>query len=98
MSATIISRNKTSDNKTLQVWSDGDLTQALGYTLKGGRLGSVSVASMVAGEACLFDWAEMPSLLKAAKLLVARKGDQLTPGNLRKLAHKLAEAASSSAV
>lgn len=87
--ATVIKTSKTSDNKTFQVWSDGHVTQALGYYWQGTRKLPRDVALMVAGEVCLFDAKEVPTLLQVAKKL-ARKGS-FDPGQLRAAASKALE-------
>lgn len=90
---TVIKTSKTSDNKTFQVWSDGHVTQALGYYWKGTRkLPTLEVALTVAGEVCLFAAEEVPTLLQVAKKL-ARKGS-FNPGQLRAVASKALEVAS----
>lgn len=88
---TIIKTSKTSDNKTFHVWSDGVVTQALGYFWQGTRKLPLPAALIVAGEVCLFEADEIPALLKVAKKL-ARKGS-FNPGDLRAAASKLLGAA-----
>lgn len=81
----IISRKKTYDNKTVLVWSDGVITQALGIYYPGrgvqGKL-HASYALMIAEEACLFNASEMPDLIRAGRKL----GNNITPHLLRVLA------------
>jgi hypothetical protein len=86
----VIARKLTADGKSVLVYEDGDLTQALGFYFRGVRVvRDVTRSLLIANEACLFDAREMPHLIRAANKL-ARKG-QLQPGNLRALAAKLAK-------
>jgi len=85
---TVIAHRKTADNKSFLVWEDGEVTQALGYFWPGIRKLPVGLALIVADEVCLYDAAEVPALLKAARKL--NKTAPFTPGELRALAHELA--------
>lgn len=85
MDSEIIARRRTYDGRTVLLWSDGALTSGMGGYVRGGRL-EVGVAWLVADEAALFTWEELPGLVKAAKRL-AKRGRPFLPGDLRKAAH-----------
>lgn len=77
----------TSDIKTVIVWSDGDLTGALGQRFPGAKVQkNLALSLLIADEATLFDAREMGCLIKAANTL-AKKGEVLRD-DLRQLAHK----------
>lgn len=78
MADTIASR-KTHDGKAIYLWSDGDVTWALGYSIRGVRLprdGDLTVGWAVLGEVEIVDAADVPLLVKAAQ-----KGG--SPGEIR---------------
>ncbi len=85
---TIIARRSTSDGKHVCLWSDGLLTWAMGYFIKGaarprtesGRNEALRAGWLVLGDVELYDAAEVPTLVRAARLTV--KGDGL-PGTMR---------------
>lgn len=84
-----ITRKLTADGKTVVVYEDGDLTAAMGFYFKGARVQkNVSLSLLIAEEACLFDASEMGALIRAANI-VAKKGGNVLPGDVRALAHKL---------
>jgi hypothetical protein len=68
--AKIIARRKTSDGHLVHLWSDGDLTWALGRAIRGVRLprnGDLTVGWAVLGEVELYDASEVLALIKAAQ-------------------------------
>jgi hypothetical protein len=68
--ANIIASQKTADDKTLYLWSDGDLTWGLGRAIKGVRLprkGDLTLGFLVLGELSVYDASEVPQLVKAAQ-------------------------------
>jgi hypothetical protein len=86
MADTIASR-ETHDGKRIYLWSDGDLTWALGYAIRGVRLprdGDLSVGWAVLGEVEIVDAADVPLLVKAAQ-----KGGR--PGEIRTRFHAMVQ-------
>lgn len=72
---TTIARRTTFDGKALVLWSDGRLTQAMGYAIKGigqprteeGEELALRAAWLVLDDAAIYDLAEVPRLFRAAK-------------------------------
>lgn len=67
-----IRRARTADNQTLILWSDGQITRALGLTIKGigtprNTRAALKAASMVMGDAELYDMSEIAELFKCAR-------------------------------
>jgi hypothetical protein len=86
MADTIASR-ETHDGKRIYLWSDGDITWALGYSIRGVRLprdGDLSVGWAVLGEVEIVDAADVPLLVKAAQ-----KGGR--PGEIRARFHAMVQ-------
>jgi hypothetical protein len=85
----VIARRSTSDGKHVCLWDDGQLTWALGYSIKGGmnpktdeqRDRARTVGRLVLGEVELFTAAEVSELIAAARWAAARDG---LPGTVRK--------------
>lgn len=75
-----VKRTATFDSKTVIVWDNGTVTDALGRTWTNHRALSVGEALMVADVATLFDAAEMPAIVAAAHKLTKRGA--LLPGDL----------------
>lgn len=87
MPETIATRT-TWDGRTITVEDDGNLY--LGHrTPTRHRPLDVPTALLVAGEAALFDAAELPSLIEAAHRLRRKTGRNVLPGALRALASRL---------
>jgi hypothetical protein len=88
-SAVEIARRSTADGKHVCLWSDGALTWALGYTIKGSAQPRTSAARdqalragwLVLGDVCLYDASEVTALIKAARWAAARDG---LPGTMRR--------------
>lgn len=82
--AEIIARRTTSDGKIVTLWSDGDLTFALGRGIPGLRFPrsalGLKAGWLVMGEVELYDASEVAPLAKAA-LESAKRGE--LPGELR---------------
>lgn len=86
----VIARRQTSDGKTLQIWSDGDLTWAFHSVSGIGRPRTESArreyqraAWLVAGDACIHESEDIADLFRAALAAVrTRKG---LPGDMRQL-------------
>lgn len=78
----LVATRRTADGKSVQLWSDGQVTWGLGYGMRGvGRARYYSVRQrnlqagwIVIGDVELYDAAEVPALVRAA-----RKG-MLQPG------------------
>ena len=85
---TIIARRSTADGKHVCLWSDGLLTWAFGYHIKGAarprtqaaREQAFTAAWLVLGDVELYDADEIPTLVKAARWAAARDG---LPGTMR---------------
>jgi hypothetical protein len=77
----VVARRKTYDGKTVKFWGDGAMTSGMGGYVRGGRLPQ-SMIGIVAGEVELYDWDELPCLIKVAKRLGKRKRPVL-PGTFR---------------
>lgn len=78
-----VARRETSDGVTLQLWSDGSVTYALGIYIKGTKSARTSYQSsknLEAGHLLfsvveLYDFKEVPQLLKSARKAVRQKSD-----------------------
>lgn len=81
----VVARRSTSDGKHVLMWQDGSLTWALGYAIKGAPRGGSEfarrVGMLVLGEVCLYEAAEVPSLVAAARHVAQRSG---LPGDVRR--------------
>jgi len=75
-------RRTTADGRDLHFYPDGSITGAMGYYLRGVRKIPISVSRWLSGDACLFDWDELPTVLKTARDLHKRNPDAL-PGDYR---------------
>lgn len=70
-----IARRATADGKHVLAWSDGQMTWALGCAIKGSprprnadqQRRALAAAQLVLDDVCLFDAAEVPALIKAAR-------------------------------
>jgi hypothetical protein len=79
---TIIARRSTSDGKHVCLWSDGLLTWAFGFRIRGAarprteqdRGQAFMAAWLVLGDVELYDADEIPTLVKAARWAAARDG------------------------
>lgn len=80
MKTAAVKHSATYDNKTVIVWDNGDVTDAIGRTWTNHRALSVGEALVIADVATLFDAAEMPVIVAAAHKL-AKRG-VLLPGDL----------------
>lgn len=86
MASQKISSKRTADGKTVEVWLNdngtANVSSSAGISWTGGWIALTPAdALLVAGEASLFDAAEMPHLIRAAAKL-AKRGTIL-PGELR---------------
>ena len=75
-----VSQYKTYDGVSVILWSDGDLTDRLGRGISRVHL-PFWAAAVVAHEVAIFDWEELPLLIKNAKKL--SKNGTLSPATLR---------------
>lgn len=91
--AEVIARGETSDGMAVLLWSDGDLTGALGVRIKGAwrkgrseaqRAERVRAGFVLMGELCLFDRSELPALIEASRWAARSDG---CPGQVRERAH-----------
>lgn len=85
---------KTSDDKTVQVWADGDLTGSLGLRFTTVNycplpVRDIALSTLIAEEACLFASNEMWALIKAGREL--SKAAPVLPGALRARAVRILE-------
>jgi hypothetical protein len=88
MAEQVISRGVTADGKHIILWADGSLTWALGYAIRGAWMKPKPAKQeearragwLLLGDAVLYDAAEIPDLVKAARWAVARDA---TPGAMR---------------
>lgn len=98
-----IARRSTSNGKHVLLWSDGSLTWALGYAIKGSafpktveqRVRALAAGWLVLGEVEAHDAADVGSLIAAARKVTAKNLGAL-PGDVRDemaAARKRAEAA-----
>lgn len=84
----VIARRRTFDGKAVCLWSDGTLSWALGYQIKGAwmrprenrRVVALAAGWLVIGDVEIFDAADVPKLAKAARWAVERDG---LPGTMR---------------
>lgn len=84
----IIARRATADGKHVYLWSDGSLTWALGFSIRGSarprnaaqRHRALKAGWLVLGEVCLYDANEVTRLVQAARWAADR--DNL-PGTMR---------------
>ncbi len=84
----VVARRSTADGKSVLLWSDGSLTWAHGYVIKGsanprsaaGRELALKAGWLIAGEVCLHDADDVPDLIAAARWTAARDG---LPGTVR---------------
>lgn len=84
----VIVSKRTSDNKPVLVFDDGDITQVTGIYFPGVRVRKdLTLSLLIAEEACLFEASEMHALIRAANTLA--KNGAVLPGELRALACKL---------
>lgn len=89
-----IGRRLTADGKSVLLWSDGSLTWALGYAIKGSafprtadqRRRALVAGWLVIGEVCLRNADEVSDLVKAARWVAERSG---LPGDVRKRFHAM---------
>lgn len=85
----VVARRSTADGKHVLLWSDGSLTWAHGYSIKGAahprtdkqRRLALKAGWLVLGEVCIHDAADVPDLVTAARWVAARSG---LPGDVRK--------------
>lgn len=69
----IIARRRTMDGVEIEFWSDGGVTGRLGIYPKGlgptrGSSGThLRAPQLIMGDVCLYDWAEIGPLVKAAR-------------------------------
>lgn len=80
-----IARRTTADGTAIVLWSDGAVTGRLGFKLPGvpvarprtpeARRVSLAAAWLLAGEAWLYELAELPALYAACRWAAARGGD-----------------------
>jgi hypothetical protein len=83
----VIISKRTSDNKPVLVFDDGDITQVTGIYFPGVRVRKdLTLSLLIAEEACLFEASEMGALIRAANTLA--KNGAVQPGELRALACK----------
>lgn len=83
-----IARRSTADGKSVLLWNDGSITWAMGYAIKGSpfprtekqRATARRAGGLVLGEVSLYDAAELPTLIAAARWAADRDG---LPGTLR---------------
>lgn len=98
-----LARRSTFDGKHVLLWSDGSLTWALGYAIKGSAfpktteqtIRAVTAGWLVLGEVEAHDADDVPALIAAARRAVA-KNPRALPGDVRAelaAARKRAEAA-----
>ena len=80
--AELVAKRKTADNYTVLFWSDGAVTNGMQFYPKGIRKIPTEAMWAVAGEVELFDWSEVPALMRAARRIYRRDG-RVTPGVLR---------------
>ncbi len=80
--ATQIATRHTADRIRILVWSDGSLTNGLGFSVRGGKL-PASVLWRVVGDLALFDWTELPSVIRTAKKVARRKAQPATAADFR---------------
>lgn len=83
----IIMRRRSADNVSVVAWSSGEVGSRFQLSHRG-KLAS-EVVSAVMGEVEIFDFRELPALIRAAREL-HRQG-RLNPGALRSRAAKLVE-------
>lgn len=85
-----IATRRTADDRIVKLWNDGSITGALGAVIRGcarprtaaTRALAVAAGRLVLGEACVYDFSELPDLVAAARAVVARNPSAL-PGDLR---------------
>lgn len=85
--ATVIARRKTSDGKLVLLWSDGSISGAMSYQIKGVPMTKdTQVGWLFVSEVELYSYAELPALYKAAKWAAKRNGNH---GDVRARVGKL---------
>lgn len=85
-----IAARRTADDRTIKLWNDGSIAGALGAVVRGcarprtaaARSLALAAGWLVMGEAELYDFAELPALIAAARAVVARH-PLAVPGDLR---------------
>lgn len=85
-----IAERRTSDNRVIEIWSNGAVTGRMGFGLDGVPLArpktaeaiarELTVAWLFAGEVELYDYAEIGALHRACRKVAAKHG---TPGDVR---------------
>lgn len=69
----VIARRTTYDGKRVLFWDDGAVTSGMNWYVKGGKLKTTSMLWALADEVSLYDWSELPTLLRVAKRVEQRK-------------------------
>lgn len=88
-----ITRRSTADGKHVVLWSDGSLTWALGYSIRGAwmspradrRDDALRAGWLVLGEVGVYDAADVSALSRAARWAADRDG---LPGTMRARMHR----------
>lgn len=91
--AEVLTRRKTSDGISIQLWTDGTLTAGLGVVIKGSPnartpdqvKAALAIGRLVMGDVELYERDEVPTLIAAARKVAARGG---TPGEMREVITK----------
>ena len=88
----VTARRTTADGKHVLLWDDGALTWALGYAIrrapKGGTPFARKVGRLVLGDVELYDAAEVPDLIEAARWAAVRS---VLPGDMRRRYREITE-------
>lgn len=79
---TVIAKRQTADSKTVEFYSDGGITGAMGFYIRGIRKISDSVRNWLMGDVQLYDYNELPIVIQSARKL-AKRDPNATPGDYR---------------
>lgn len=69
----VIAQRKTYDGYRVLFWNDGAITGGMGHYVRGGKIFTNRMLWAVADEVSLYDWRELPLVLKAARRVEKRK-------------------------